>query len=86
MNVTVFGTTGAIGSLTVADLPGRGHQVTTYARNLAKIPASWAGQVKVMIGEMSDAAAIDSAVAGADTVVSALGPSLDRKVLAQLVP
>lgn len=79
MNVTVFGATGAIGSLTVAELLERGHQVTAYARNPAKIPASWGDQVKVVIGQMSDAAAIDSAVAGADVVVSALGPSMDRK-------
>lgn len=81
MNVTVFGATGAIGSLTVAELLQRGHQVTAYARNPAKIPASWGDQVEVVIGEMSDADAdaIDSAVADADAVVSALGPSMDRK-------
>jgi len=79
MNVTVFGATGAIGALTVAELLERGHQVTAYARNPAKVPASWGNRVRVVIGEMSDADAIDSAVAGADAVVSALGPSMDRK-------
>ncbi|MFD5279108.1 NmrA family NAD(P)-binding protein [Streptomyces rubrogriseus] len=33
MNVTVFGVTGAIGSLTVTELLEGGHQVTAYARN-----------------------------------------------------
>lgn len=79
MNVTVFGATGAIGSLTIAELLDRGHTVTAYARNEAKVPAVWGDQVRVVIGQMSDADAIDSAVAGADAVVSALGPSLDRK-------
>lgn len=80
MNVTVFGATGAIGSLTVDELLAAGHAVTAYARNPAKVPARWAASnVRVVIGEMSDAAAIDSAVAGADAVVSALGPSMDRK-------
>lgn len=80
MNVTVFGATGAIGSLTVDELLAAGHTVTAYARNPAKVPARWAaGNVRVVIGEMSDAAAIDTAVAGADAVVSALGPSMDRK-------
>ncbi len=79
MNVTVFGATGAIGSLTVAELLDRGHTVTAYARNEAKVPAVWGDRVRVVIGQMSDADAIDSAVAGADAVVSALGPSLDRK-------
>lgn len=79
MNVTVFGATGAIGSLTVDELLDRGHTVTAYARNRAKIPASWGEKVRVVIGEMSDAAAIDKAIVGADVVVSALGPSMDRK-------
>lgn len=79
MNVTVFGATGAIGSLTVNELISRGHTVTAYARNANKIPAAWGGQVRVVIGEMSDAAAIDEAVKGANVVVSALGPSMDRK-------
>lgn len=79
MNVTVFGATGAIGSLTVDELLAEGHPVTAYARNPAKVPARWDGKVRVVIGEMSGAAAIDTAVAGADAVVSALGPSMDRK-------
>ncbi|WP_370666203.1 NAD(P)-dependent oxidoreductase [Streptomyces sp. IBSBF 2507] len=79
MHVTVFGATGAIGRLTVAELLERGHQVTAYARNPQKIPATWGDRVRVVIGEMSDQAAIDTAVAGADAVVSALGPSMDRK-------
>lgn len=81
MNVTVFGATGAIGSLTVAELLQRGHQVTAYARDPRKAPATWGDRVRVVIGEMSDQAAIDSAVAGADAVVSALGPSMDRKAI-----
>lgn len=79
MNVTVFGATGAIGSLTVSELLDRGHTVTAYARNPAKVPAAWGDRVRVVIGEMSDAHAIDAAVADADAVVSALGPSMDRK-------
>jgi putative NADH-flavin reductase len=79
MKVTVFGATGAIGSLTVDELIDRGHTVTGYARNPAKIPDRWGNRVRVVIGEMSDAEAIDNAVAGADAVVSALGPSMDRK-------
>jgi putative NADH-flavin reductase len=79
MNVTVFGATGAIGSLTVAELLERGHTVTAYARNPAKVPATWHDRVRLVVGEMSDAEAIDSAIAGADAVVSALGPSMDRK-------
>lgn len=54
MNVTVFGATGAIGSLTVAELLERGHTVTAYARNRAKVPSTWGDRVRVVIGEMPD--------------------------------
>jgi putative NADH-flavin reductase len=82
MNVTVFGATGAIGSLTVAELLEHGHSVTAYARNPQKVPTEWAtlgNRVRVVIGQLSDAAVIDEAITGADAVVSALGPSMDRK-------
>lgn len=79
MNITVFGATGAIGALTVDELLAHGHTVTAYARNPAKVPGTWRERVRVVIGEMSDAEAIDNAVAGADAVVSALGPTMDRK-------
>lgn len=79
MNVTVFGATGAIGSRTVDELLDRGHTVTAYVRNPAKIPATWGEKVRVIVGEITDAAAIDTAVRGADVVVSALGPNMDRK-------
>src|SRR5687767_8831342 len=35
--------------------------------------------VRVVVGDITDAAAIDTAVGGADAVISALGPSLNRK-------
>lgn len=79
MNVTVFGATGGVGSKVVDELRSRGHSVTAYVRNPDKVPASWGSDVNVVAGELSDAAAIDRAVQGADAVVSALGPSLDRK-------
>lgn len=78
MHITVFGATGAIGSLTVDELLARGHELTAHARNTAKVPARWASRVRVVIGEMADAEQIDAAIVGADAVVSALGPSMDR--------
>ncbi len=79
MNVTVFGATGGVGSQVVEQLRSRGHHVTAYVRNPSKVPSSWGDDVTVVTGELSDAAAVDRAVQGADAVVSALGPSLDRK-------
>jgi nucleoside-diphosphate-sugar epimerase len=79
VNVTVFGATGGVGSLVVDQLRTRGHTVTAYVRNPSKVPSSWGDDVIVVIGELSDAAAIDRATQGAEAVVSALGPSLERK-------
>jgi len=79
MNVTVFGATGGIGSLVVDQLRTNGHTVTAYVRNPDKVPPTWAGDVTVIAGQLDDHTAIDRAVQGADAVISALGPSLDRK-------
>lgn len=74
MNVTVFGATGAIGSLTVGELLTNGHSVTAHARNAAKVPPAWNSNVRDIIGEVSDTDSIGQAVEGADAVISALGP------------
>ena len=73
MNVTVFGATGRVGSQVVGQLRSRGHTVTAYVRNPGKVPGTWDQDVTVVVGELSDPAAIDRAVQGADAVVSALG-------------
>lgn len=72
MNITVFGSTGAIGGLTVDEILESGHTVTVYARNPQNVPAEWDGRVRVVIGEMSDSEMVDSAVEG---------PDADRSVL-----
>lgn len=79
MNITVFGATGAIGQLTVQELLVYGHHVTAYARNPEKVPTNWGDQVRVIIGEMSDAKEIDQAISGADAVISTLGPDMSRR-------
>jgi putative NADH-flavin reductase len=78
MNVTVFGATGAIGQQVVQQLRASGHAVTAYVRNPGKVPSMWGQDVTVVTGEITDGVAIHGAVAGADAVVSALGPSMDR--------
>ena len=77
MKITVFGGTGGIGRLTVDRLLVAGHTVTVHARNRGKVPPTWS-DVRLVIGEVTDPAAVDAAVAGADAVVSTLGPSMDR--------
>jgi nucleoside-diphosphate-sugar epimerase len=79
MNVTVFGATGGVGSLVVDQLRANGHTVAAYVRNPDKVPAAWGDDVTLVVGELSDKEVVDRAVQSADAVVSALGPSIDRK-------
>jgi uncharacterized protein YbjT (DUF2867 family) len=83
MHVTVFGATGKIGRLVVGQLIADGHQVVAFARNPGKLDPAGPGLgpgLTVIAGELSDTAAVTRAVAGSDTVISALGPSLKRSV------
>jgi putative NADH-flavin reductase len=66
MNVTVFGATGAIGQQVVQQLRASGHAVTAYVRHPGKVPSTWGQDAIVVTGEITDAAEIDRAVAGAD--------------------
>lgn len=85
MRVTVFGATGAVGQLAVAELLTAGHEVVAYVRNPGKVPPTWDGRVTVVIGELTDAAAIEKAIAGSDAVVSTLGASMRKVVGTPLV-
>src|SRR3954468_4303414 len=76
MNLTVFGATGGIGSHVVSQALDAGHQVTAYARNPAMLNLTHPN-LTVIAGELSEREAVGRA--GADAVISALGPSLDRK-------
>ncbi|MGJ7484450.1 NAD(P)H-binding protein [Variovorax sp. LT2P21] len=76
MKVLIFGATGASGLLTVRSALKHGHDVTVYARNPAKLGnAITDARLKIFQGELTDAAAIDTAIAGQDAVVSVLGPT-----------
>ena len=78
MNLTVFGATGGVGRHVVTQALGRGDRVTAYVRNAAKLDLTHPN-LTVISGELTDRDAVRRAVTGADAVISALGPSLDRK-------
>jgi nucleoside-diphosphate-sugar epimerase len=77
MKVTVFGATGKIGRLVVADLLAGGHTVTAYVRDPAKL-GQRQPELSIVTGELSDDDLVRRAMRGADAVMSALGPSLKR--------
>ncbi|MFI6290490.1 NAD(P)-dependent oxidoreductase [Nonomuraea sp. NPDC050790] len=70
MKLTVFGPTGRIGQHVLAQAAG--HDVTAVARNPAKLSPG----VRVITADMSapDPEVLESAVGGADAVLSCLGP------------
>jgi uncharacterized protein YbjT (DUF2867 family) len=73
MKLTVFAATGRIGRQLVAQAVAAGHDVTAVVRNPAALPE---GPARVVTADLAapDPAALEAAVAGADAVLSGLGP------------
>src|SRR4051812_30828681 len=78
MKLTVFGATGGVGREGVTQALYAGHDVRVYVRNPGKLELTHPS-LTVITGGLTDRAAVQHAVSGADAVISALGPSLDRK-------
>lgn len=73
MNVAVFGGTGATGRMVIDKALERGFEVVAYARQTSRLPTAHQ-RLRVVVGELDDADAIDSAIRGSDIVISVLGP------------
>jgi len=78
MRSTVFGATGGVGRHVVNQAVDRADQVVAYVRNPAKLDITHPN-LTVIAGELTDRDGVRRAVNGADVVINALGPSLDRK-------
>ena len=76
--VLVFGASGGVGRQVVEQALGRGHEVIAVVRTPGKLAVS-DSELTVVTADLSNREAIDAAVRGADAVISALGPSLDRR-------
>jgi putative NADH-flavin reductase len=74
MQLTIFGATGAVGSHLVDQALQAGHTVTAVVRDPARLTPSPHGTPRVITADVMDPDTIRGAVAGADAVVSALGP------------
>lgn len=77
MRIAVFGATGGIGGVVVDLLLARGDEVGALVRSPEKLDARRPG-LTVEVGELADTALVMRTVAGADAVVSALGPDTSR--------
>jgi putative NADH-flavin reductase len=72
MRVIVFGATGGTGREIVAQALERGHQVTAFVRNPAKLTMSHE-RLSVARGDVLDASSVEVAVAGHDAALCAIG-------------
>ncbi len=73
MRLALFGATGPTGKEVVAQGLEEGDEVVAYARDPAKLGIA-NDRLTVVQGELSDKGRIERAIAGADAVVSTLGP------------
>jgi putative NADH-flavin reductase len=76
MKLTIFAATGGIGTQLLEQARSAGHQVIAVVRNPKRLTAGWSG-LRVVNADLAaaDPNTIDSAVAGADAVLSGLGAS-----------
>ncbi|MEM5385562.1 NAD(P)H-binding protein [Paraburkholderia phymatum] len=80
VKIALFGATGMIGSRIAAEAARRGHQVTAFARNPARVPADVAN-LKAAQADVTDAASVAAAARGHDVVASAYAPPMDDVAL-----
>ena len=81
MKLTVFGATGKTGRHLVEQALAKGHTVTALARNPAKLDFKHE-RLKLIQGDIRDAARVSEALAGADAVITVLGPASNKPELA----
>ena len=72
MKVLIIGATGATGRALVAQALARGHEVTALVRNPDRLEVRHE-HLRVIQGNVLDPTAVDTAVAGQEAVISALG-------------
>jgi putative NADH-flavin reductase len=72
MKVLVFGASGKTGREVVRQALARGHAVTAFVRETARLPLAHAN-LKLVTGEITDPATIAHAIAGHAAVISTLG-------------
>jgi putative NADH-flavin reductase len=74
MKLTIFGATGATGTYLVEQALAAGHDVTAVVRDPARLTVAPRPRLAVVTANVTDPAAIGPAIAGADAVLTAIGP------------
>lgn len=77
MRIVILGGTGPSGILLIEEALAAKHIIVVYARNPQKLPAhlNKHSDITIIKGELDDSKTLDTALASADAVLSALGPS-----------
>src|SRR5579883_350966 len=73
MKLIVLGATGGIGAEVVQQATERGHSVTAFVRSPERLSA-FAGAIRILQGDLLNAAELRRAIDGHDAVISAFGP------------
>jgi len=73
MNIILFGATGQIGQQILKQALERGHTVTAFVRDAAKLDVTHL-RLTVMVGDARNARAVAAAIPGHDAVINAMGP------------
>ncbi len=84
MKLLIFGATGGTGRQLVQQALAQGHVVTAFARDPKKIHVTH-DNLRVVQGDMLDPGSVETAVAGQEAVLSALGTRLPVGVLIAVV-
>jgi putative NADH-flavin reductase len=74
MKLTILGATGATGTALTGQALAAGHEVTAVVRDPARLAVPAGPKLRILSADVMDPASIVPAVAGADAVISAVGP------------
>jgi putative NADH-flavin reductase len=77
MRLTIFGATGRTGQQLVEQALSAGHAVTILVRDPAKV-RTVEGGLNVLAGNIFNSAQVEQAIAGAEAVMSVLGPTQNK--------
>jgi len=81
MNLAVFGAAGKTGQLLATLALSKGHSITALVRSPGKFVVQ-SHRLRVVQGDIGEAEKVSQTVAGADAVISVLGPTSNRAELA----
>src|SRR5258708_6843942 len=74
MQLTILGATGATGTCLTQQALTAGHEVTAVVRDPARLAVPAHQRLRILTADVMDPASITPAIAGADAVISAVGP------------